>query len=137
MVNGPLRHHHEGPHASSFFVKANPELHQMVKDFYNSGFSESKADDKPEMSQEELHFLRELESTVVLREGHYEIALPLRDREAPVLNNRPQAEQHALWLKGKLLRNKDLYNDSKVSWQTLLARAMPTRFQWISRSPVA
>ena len=133
MVNGPLGRHHEGPRATSFFVKADPELHQMVKDFYNSGFSESKADEKPEMSQEELRFLRELESTVILREGHYEMVLPLRDREVPAPNNRPQAEQRALWLKGKLLRNKNLYNDYKVFMADLIskgyARKVPTDHQ--------
>ena len=41
---------------------------------------------------------RELESRVVLRDGHYEIALPLKDCNAPVPNNRPQAEQRAHWL---------------------------------------
>ena len=56
--------------ATSFFVKADPELQRMVKDFYDSGFSESSADDRPEMSQEELRFLRELQSTVVLKDGH-------------------------------------------------------------------
>ena len=85
----------------------------MVKNFYDSGFSESSADDKSEMSQEELRFLRELDSTVVLRDGHYEMALPLKDRETPILNNRPQAEQRAFWLKRKLQRNQDLYNDYK------------------------
>ena len=59
----------------------------MVKDFYDSSLNESSADDRPEMSQEELRFLRELESTVVLKDGHYEIALPLKDRDAPVPNN--------------------------------------------------
>ena len=74
VVNGPLGRHHEGPRAVSFFVKGDLELHRMVKDFYDSGFSESTADDKPEMSQEELRFSRELESTVVLKDGHYEMA---------------------------------------------------------------
>ena len=60
----------------------------MVKDFYNSSLNESSADDRPEMSQEELRFLRELESTVVLKDGHYEIALPLKDRDAPVPNDK-------------------------------------------------
>ena len=113
VVNGPLGRYHEGRSAVSFFVKADLELHQMVKNFYDSGFSESSADDKSEMSQEELRFLRELDSTVVLRDGHYEMALPLKDRETPILNNRPQAEQRAFWLKRKLQRNQDLYNDYK------------------------
>jgi len=54
-----------------------------------------------------------LERTVVLRDGHYEMALPLKDRGAPVPNNIPQVEQRACWLKKKLQRNKDFYNDYK------------------------
>ena len=92
---------------TSFFVKADPELQGMVKDF-----NENSADDRPDMFQEELRFLRELESTVVLKDGHHEIALPLNNRNAPVPNNRPQAEQRAHWLK-KLQRNKNLYEDYK------------------------
>ena len=54
VVNGPLGRYHKGPCMTSFFIKADPEFHQMVKDFYDSGFTESSTDDKPEMSQEEL-----------------------------------------------------------------------------------
>lgn len=71
----------------------------MVKDFYNSGFNESSADDKPEMSQEELRFLCKLERTVVLRDGHYKMELPLKDRKEPVLNSKLQAEKRTFWWK--------------------------------------
>ena len=105
----------------------------MVKDFYDSGFSESSADDKPEMSQEELRFLRELERTVVLRDGHYEMALPLKDRKAPVPNNKPQVEQRAYWLKKKLQRSKGLYNDYKCFMADIVdkdyARKVPVDLQ--------
>ena len=134
IVNGPLGRHHEGPRAVSFFDKADLELHRMVKDFYDSSFSESSADDKPEMSQEELRFLRKLESTEVLKDGHYEMALPLKDREAPVPNNRPQVEQRTLWLKRKLKRNMDLYNDYKAFMADInidkgYARKVPVNLQ--------
>ena len=103
-----------------------------MKDFYGSGFSESSADDKPEMSQEELHFLRELERTVVLREGHYEMAWPLEDQKAPVPNNK-QVEQHAYWLKRKLQCNKDLCNDYKCFMADIIdkgyARKIPVELQ--------
>ena len=52
----------------------------MVKDYYDGDFPESIADDKPSMSQEELRFLKVLNSTAVLKEGHYEMALAFRDR---------------------------------------------------------
>ena len=82
MVNGLLGRNRYGPRASSFYVKTDVELHRMVKNFYDSGFGESSADEKPEMSQEEIPFLNVLDSTVALRSGHCEMALPLRDREA-------------------------------------------------------
>jgi len=134
IVNGPLGRHHEGPRAVSFFDKADLELHWMVKDFYDSSFSESSAGDKPEMSQEELRFLRKLESTEVLKDGHYEMALPLNDREAPVPNNRPQVKQRTLWLKRKLKRNMDLYNDYKAFMADInidkgYARKVPVNLQ--------
>ena len=47
LRNGPLS-------LLGSLIKADPEFHQMVKDFYDSGFSESSADDKPEMSQEQF-----------------------------------------------------------------------------------
>ena len=122
VVNGPLGRYHEGPRATSFFIKADPEFHQMVRDFYDSGFSESSADDKPEMSQEELRFLSELECTVALKGGHYEMALPLRDRNAPLPNNYPQAMQRAHWLKRKLQRSKDLFNDYKGFMADIIAK---------------
>ena len=94
----------------------------MVRDFYDSSFSESSADDKPEMSQEELCFLSELESTVALKDGHYEMVLPLRDRNAPLPNNCPQAMQLALWLKRKLQHSKDLFNNGKGFMASIIAK---------------
>lgn len=88
VVNGPLGCYHKGAHATSFFIKADPEFHQMVKDFYGSGFSESSASDKPERSQEEFCFLHELDRTVLLRDGDYEMVLPMRDCKAPVPNKK-------------------------------------------------
>lgn len=124
VVNGPLGHHRKGRCATSFFVKADPELQCMVKDFYDSGYNESSADDRPEMSQEELRFLHELESTVVLKDSNYEIALSLKDHNVPVSNNRLQAEQRVHWLKKKLQRKKNLYEDYKRFMAKLLKRGL-------------
>lgn len=104
-----------------------------MKNFYDSGFGESSADEKPEMSQEEIRFLNVLDSTIALRSGHYEMALPLRDREAPVPNNRVQAERRAHWLRRKLERNSRLYSDYKCFVADIIekgyARKVPADFQ--------
>ena len=51
--------------------------------------------------------------SIVLRDGHYEMASPLKDHKAPVPNNKPQVKQCTFWLKGKLQHNKDLYSKYK------------------------
>lgn len=108
----------------------------MVKDYYYDDFPESSADDKPEMSQEELHFLKVLDSTEVLKEGRNKMALPLRDCEVTVPNNWVQAERQVLWLKRKLHDNKDLYTDYKVFMTEILeegyARKVPAHTQGVN-----
>ena len=74
----------------------------MVEDFYNGDFTESMVDEKAEMSQDELQFMQNAEETVKLKDGHYQISLPFKDREASVPNNKSQALQRANWLKKKL-----------------------------------
>ena len=133
MVNGPLGRNRYCPRASSFFVKTDVELHRMVKNFYDSGFGESSADEKPEMSQEEIRFLNVLDSTIALRSGHYEMAFSLRDQEAPVPNNRLQAERRALWSRRKLERDSGLYSDYKCFMADIIekgyARKVSADFQ--------
>ena len=39
VVNGPLGRYHQGPHSTSFFIKADTELQQMVENYYNLDFN--------------------------------------------------------------------------------------------------
>ena len=99
----------------------------MVEDFYNRDFTESVVDDKTEMPQDELRFMQNSEETIKLQDGptsfpgsliltpgvkmidpgnevedgHYQISLPFKDREASVSNNKSQALQRAKWLRKK------------------------------------
>ena len=64
----------------------------MVEDFYDRDFGESIADSKTDLSQEERRFMNYVEESVMLKDGHYEIALPFKDLKYPIPNNRTQAE---------------------------------------------
>ena len=86
----------------------------MVEGFYNRDFSESIADSKTELSQYELRFMKGVEESIKLSDGHYEISLPFKDREYPVPNNRIQAEQITLWLKRKLEKSPQLLDNYKA-----------------------
>ena len=69
-VNGPLVPYPHRSRPSSFFVKADTELHRMVQDFYNRDFSESIADNHTEVSQEERLFVKSVKKSVELKNGH-------------------------------------------------------------------
>jgi len=89
-VNGPLGPCHEGSHAKSFFGRADTELQQLVEGYYNHELNESIADNKIELSQDERHFMANVEESTLLKDGHYEISLPFKDRWYPVSNNHIQ-----------------------------------------------
>ncbi|KAL9986036.1 hypothetical protein ACROYT_G000097 [Oculina patagonica] len=127
VVNGPLRRHHQGPRAASFFVEVDTELQEMVEGFYNRDFSESIADSKTELSQDERRFMKSVEESIKLNDSHYEISLPFKDQEYPVPNNRIQAEQRAIWLKRKLEKNPQLLDDYKAFVEDIVAKGYARR----------
>ena len=128
-VNGPLGRHRRRFHTSGFFVRVDPELHQMVEDFYNRDFTESIVDDKTEMSQEELGFMQNAEETVKLKDGHYQISLQFKDREVSVPNNKSQALQRANRLKKKLESDPRLSEDYKTFMADIVAKGFARKVQ--------
>ena len=93
VVNGPLARYQHGSHATSFFVKADTELQQMGEDYYNLDFNESIADKRTELSPDERRFIASVEESTLLKDRHYEIPLPFKDRQYPVPNNRIQKKR--------------------------------------------
>ena len=83
---------------------------------------ESIADNRTELSQDERRFMASGEESTLLKDGHYEIPLPLRDRQYPVSNNRIQAEQRASWLKKRLKKNPGLLDDCKAFVEDIVAK---------------
>ena len=121
-VNGPLRRYRHRSQSSGFFVKVDPQLQQMVEEFYNRDFTGSIVDDRTEMSQEERRFMKNAEETVELKDGHYQISLPFKDRVARVPNNNSQALRRASWLKKKLERDPKLCADYKTFMGDIVAK---------------
>ena len=132
-VNGPLGRHRHRSQASSFFVKVDPQLQQIEEDFYNRDFTGSIVDDKPEMSQDERRLMQNAEETVELKDGHYQISLPFKDRVALVPNYKSQALGRANWLKKRLERDTKFCADykAKLSLETLWLRVAHVKFPWI------
>ena len=121
-VNGPLGRHCHRSQSSSFFVKVDPQLQQMVEEFYNRDFTGSIDDDRTEMPQNERRFMKNAEETVEPRDGHYQISLPFKDRVALVPNNKSQALRRANRLKKKLERDPELCADYKAFMGDIVAK---------------
>ena len=73
------------------------------------------------MSQEERRFKKNAEGMVELRNGHYQISLPFKNRQAPVPNEISQATQRANWLKRKLEREVRLLEGYKAFMEDVVS----------------
>ena len=102
----------------------------MVEDFYDRDFTELIVDDKTEMSQDELPFMQNAEETVKLKDGHSQISLPFKDREASVPNNKSQALQRANWLKKNLKDTQGCLKIARPSWQISWPKVTRTKSHW-------
>ena len=89
------------------------DLHQQLVKMYNHDFNERTADDKPEKSVEDQRFLEIATSTIEHNNGHYEIGLPLKDRNMKMPNNRARAEERAVRLRQKLKKNPAFHEEYK------------------------
>ena len=127
-VNGPLGRFRGRSHTSSFFLKVDPQLQQMVESFYNRDFVDLFADDTKEMSQDEHRFMQNAEK-IQFKDGHYEIPLPFKNHASSVPNNKSHALVRVEWLKRKLERDPKLCDDYQVFMKELLnkgyARKVP------------
>ncbi|XP_074639484.1 uncharacterized protein LOC141897759 [Acropora palmata] len=128
VVNGPLGRLRGRSHTSSFFLKVDPQLQQMVESFYNRDFADVFADDTKEMSQDEHRFMQNAEKTQ-FKEGHYESPLPFKNHVSSIPNNKSHALVRVECLKRELERDPKLCDDYQVFMKELLdkgyARKVP------------
>lgn len=85
------------------------KLDELWDQQFKSDFPERERNEKQEMSREDLQFLEIATESATIVDGHYSIALPLRNKRIKMPNNRKVAEQRALHLKRKLERNTSFH----------------------------
>ncbi|XP_072037120.1 uncharacterized protein [Amphiura filiformis] len=89
------------------------DLNQKMTSMFNQDFSERSKEDMLEPSIEDQRFMGMVTESTRLVDGHYEIALPLRDRNKAMVDNRVQALKRAEHLKRKLDKNPQFKEDYK------------------------
>ncbi|KAL3979219.1 Rab5 GDP/GTP exchange factor [Sarotherodon galilaeus] len=130
-VNGPLNRECCGRPGCLATVTANRvsavTLDKLWKQQFKMDFPESSDGEQMGLSKEDLKFLELASKTVTLRDGHNSIALPLRDRDIRMPDNRAIAEQRALGLKKRFIRDKDFHKDYTAFVTDLISRGYAKR----------
>eukprot|EP00794_Sanderia_malayensis_P001665 gene1665-1854_t len=80
-------------------------LEKQFRQYINRDFCESNADNRKAMSIEDKRALAALNETSKLVDGHYQPAIPWRNVQPCLPNNRPVAEHRLKYLKRKLSRD--------------------------------
>ncbi|XDV52444.1 hypothetical protein PO909_021172 [Leuciscus waleckii] len=114
IVNGPLRGVNSHDTTSGLIqVTSNRISVATLDELWNHqqfkiDFPECQ-NDRVEMSREDIQFLEMVSQSAKLIEGHYNIGLPLRNTVFKMPNNRKVAEQRALNLKKKFIKNPQFH----------------------------
>ena len=94
----------------------------MLTSQFNYDFSERIAEEKPEKSRDDRTFLQQLDKSAKLVNGHYETALPLKQEDTCMPNNKELAVQWAMNTKRRYQKDPKYFEDYKVFMQGLLDR---------------
>ena len=110
VVNGPLRGNSGCCQRSCSTVYANRisivRLEELLISQYNQDFNEKSLEEKQEMSREDLRFMKVLEKSTCIRDGHYCMDLPFKVDDITMPNNRCIVEQRIQGLKRRFEKNK-------------------------------
>lgn len=126
-VNGPLRENASNGTAHGLMqVQANrisvTRLEELWNQQFQCDFPEGNQYEKLEMSREDCQFLDMVTQSASLVDGHYSIALPLRNKDLKMPNNRKVAEQRALNLKHKFLKNHNFHSEYTTFMEGIIER---------------
>ena len=91
LLGWAICHHTQYVSVNRCSVCGDKGLERQVESYFRQDFNERTLDDKPEHSREDRTFMSMVSANVEQKEGHYQIALPFRQQEVNMPNNRPQA----------------------------------------------
>lgn len=110
-INGPLRGGNDGMRSRSAAVTANrisvARLEELWHQQFQLDFPDAGQSEDIEMSKEDHQFMNMVSQSAQLKDGHYSICLPLRNKSLCMPNNRSVAEQRALNLRKRFIKDAD------------------------------
>eukprot|EP00794_Sanderia_malayensis_P013144 gene13144-14495_t len=104
----------------SNYVCADVSLKKLYRASLDFDFPERAADDKREWSWEDKRFMKVMDESCVLVDGHYRVDLPIRDPELKLPCNLRMAENRLESLKKKMSKNDQFRHDYKAFLQDMV-----------------
>lgn len=100
LYHGPLNNCTMAKESGCPTVMANhismADLGVLLVNQYNHDFPEREYEEKSEMSAEDRKFMEIVSSSITLKDRHYYLPLPFRNKHVVLPNNRDMAKQRAL-----------------------------------------
>ena len=109
-------------------VNVEQDLHSKFVALYNQEFGCDNSTADVGFSVEDKAWLKTVESGIRHVSGHYEIPLPLKN-EAPLPNNKEQAEKRAEYLKRRMAKDEKYHEDYKNFVNHLIEKNYAERVQ--------
>ena len=101
-------------------------LHDNLMKMYREDFNENHPDAKG-MSREDIRAYDILENSMIFKEGHYHLALPWRNAEVQLPNNRATAYSRLMLLKKRLQRDTELYQRYSTQMESYISQGYAER----------
>ena len=128
VINGPLKENksiipteHPSARVNRITVDSVTDLEKLLVSQYNTDFNEKASEEKRELSVEDKRFIEIMNSSAVLKDGHYNLDLPFRQKKVQMPNNRQIALQRLQSLKRKFKKNESFYKEYKDFVNDVLA----------------
>ncbi len=115
-VNGPLRGDFSSDtacvqrHATVNRISVS-RLEELWEQQTKADFPECVQDEQLGLSKEDHHFMKLVTKSATLVDGHYSVGLPFRQDDVKMPNNKMVAEQRALSLKRRFIRDSSFHAD--------------------------
>lgn len=131
-VNGPLRREsEEATDYDNLEISVNRvsvvELEELWQQQFKTDFPESEMDEQVGMSREDQRFMELVINSAKHVNGHYQISLPLKNKQVKMSNNRKIVEQRASYLKKRFQKSPSFHADYIAFMNDLIAKGYAER----------
>ena len=141
IVNGPLRGGSDtmetntltGITANRISVAKLEELWQLQ---FKQDFPDAGQEEDIEMSKDDHQFISMVSQSATLKDSHYNVCLPVKKKNVCMPNNRAVAEQRALNLQKRFLKDVKFYGEYVAFMDDLLKKGYAVKLESDECKPV-